>query len=216
MGTRATVDPVLIDRPADSARPCLVWRWDEPVEAISSATLGGGRRRIRWVIDLEVDHTYDRLDPGAHLAEVAGALGLGGLGGLGVGLMTAAPVARWTAGTDGGAVVHGTVGVTRPTWAADDDGVHGSWRPDTINLVVQLPVRLSEAAMVNAVMTITEAKAQALAERGVPGTGTASDAVCVVCPADGAEEPFAGPRSPWGARLARAAHHCVLAGLGAP
>ena len=63
---------------------------------------------------------------------------------------------------------------------------------------------------------MAEAKTQALVERGVPGTGTASDAVCIVCPVDGDEEPFAGPRSPWGARLARATHGCVLAGLGMP
>ena len=79
-----------------------------------------------------------------------------------------------------------------------------------MNVVAFLPVRLSEAALVNAATTITEAKAQALAERCVPGTGTASDAVCVVCPADGDAERFGGPRSRWGAPLARAVHRAVL------
>ena len=108
-------------------------------------------------------------------------------------------------------------------------------------------------------MTITEAKAQALIEAGVPGTGTASDAVVVCWPsavgddaraarhsdaarrsdaarhsggdargraAPGGDSPretdpgfagepeaFAGPRSLWGARLARATHAAVVAGL---
>ena len=36
----------------------------------------------------------------------------------------------------------------------------------TINMLVMVPERLSDAALVNAVATATEAKAQALAERG--------------------------------------------------
>jgi adenosylcobinamide amidohydrolase len=83
----------------------------------------------------------------------------------------------------------------------------------TINLVVSLPVRLTEAALVNAVMTATEAKTQALLEAGVPGTGTASDALCVACPADGNAEQFAGPRARVGAGLARAVHGAVADGV---
>jgi adenosylcobinamide amidohydrolase len=51
-----------------------------------------------------------------------------------------------------------------------------------------------------------------LFEAGCAGTGTPSDAVTVVCPSAGPTEPFAGPRSPWGARLARAVHTAVHAG----
>ncbi len=77
-------------------------------------------------------------------------------------------------------------------------------------MVAQLPVRLTDAALLNALCTVAEAKAQALVEQGVPGTGTPSDAVSVVCPLDGPAEPFAGPRSPWGARLARAVHASIV------
>ena len=103
--------------------------------------------------------------------------------------------------------------MTSPTWAADLDGAISDWHPGTINVVLHVPVRLSDAALLNAIVTATEAKSQALFEHGVPGTGTASDAVCVVCPADGPVEPFAGPRSVWGARIARATHGAVLRGL---
>ena len=54
--------------------------------------------------------------------------------------------------------------------------------------------------------------ASSCARHGSPGTGTASDAVTVVCPPDGPAEAFAGPRSIWGARLARAVRDAVLAG----
>jgi len=47
----------------------------------------------------------------------------------------------------------------------------------------------------------------------VPGTGTASDAVVVVWPPSLPAEPFAGPRSTWGARIARAVHAAVHRGL---
>lgn len=67
--------------------------------------------------------------------------------------------------------------------------------------------------IVNAVATITEAKVQALLERQVLGTGTASDALCILCPLVGDAETFGGPRSTWGARLALATYDAVAAGI---
>ncbi|WP_203857688.1 adenosylcobinamide amidohydrolase, partial [Plantactinospora mayteni] len=86
----------------------------------------------------------------------------------------------------------------------------------TVNIVALLPERLGDAALVNAVATITEAKAQALRELGLPGTGTATDAVTVLCPPDGPAAPYGGPRSRWGAPLARAARRAVRAGGARP
>ena len=88
--------------------------------------------------------------------------------------------------------------------------------PGTINLVVQMPVALDPGAAVNAVMTATEAKVQALRDRGVPGTGTATDAVTVVWLSGSAPERFAGPRSQWGSRLGQAVYRAVWAGAGPP
>ncbi|GIH53404.1 adenosylcobinamide amidohydrolase [Microbispora rosea subsp. aerata] len=85
-------------------------------------------------------------------------------------------------------------------------------RPGTINILVAVPVAFCDAALVNAVMTVTEAKTQALLEAGFPCTGTASDAVCVAVREDGPREAFGGPRSVWGARIARAVHRAVLDG----
>jgi adenosylcobinamide amidohydrolase len=47
---------------------------------------------------------------------------------------------------------------------------------------------------------------------GLDATGTATDAVCIACPDDGPRHAFGGPRSIWGARLARAVHAAVAAG----
>lgn len=74
---------------------------------------------------------------------------------------------------------------------------------------------MTDAALVNVVATATEAKAQALWEHGFEATGTASDALFVasVTPdPDVVAEQFGGPRSAWGARLARAVRTAVFEG----
>jgi adenosylcobinamide hydrolase len=117
---------------------------------------------------------------------------------------------------DGGVTAAATVGVTLPTWAAsEEDGLvdREAGAPGTINLVVLVPARLDDAALLNVATTATEAKAQALAEHGIAGTGTASDAIAVCCPATGPAARFGGPRSTWGARAARAVHAAVSGGL---
>jgi adenosylcobinamide amidohydrolase len=262
----AAVAPELHTIGSADALAVLCWSFAPAgIETLSSAPVGGGRCRIDWLLNIGVAADYARTDLDRHGAEVAAALGLGGTG---AALLTALDVGHVQSVVDDGLRVDATVGVTRPTWAADVDGAFARWptvaspapgdptgevattgyRPGTINVIAQLPVALTDAAAVNAVMTITEAKAQALIEAGVPGTGTASDAVVVCWPSvgageaqevdrdrngdtgggtarggaarDGADgcvagapEAFAGPRSMWGARLARATHAAVVAGL---
>jgi adenosylcobinamide amidohydrolase len=160
------------------------------------------------VINAQVGSDYLRHDQAKHAKELAKSAQLTGTG---VGMFTAADVRRVRLVVDGGVQAEATVGLTHPTWAADVDGAHNG-SPGTINIVAFVPVRLAPAALLNALCTATEAKAQALFETGVPGTGTASDALAIACPADGDAEPFAGPRSVWGARLARAVHAAVRSG----
>jgi adenosylcobinamide hydrolase len=193
-------------------RPVLVWRLDEPMLAIASAPLGGGVGARDWVVNAEVPLEYARSDLEDHLASIADTLGCHGRG---VGFLTAAPVEEFATARDGGVDAHATVGLRHPTWAADvEDGVSAP-PVGTINLVVLLPVPVAPAALVNAVITATEAKTQALFEQRVPATGTASDAICIACPTDGAPETFAGPRSRIGGRIARAVHAAVSAGTAA-
>jgi adenosylcobinamide amidohydrolase len=149
-----------------------------------------------------------------HLAELAADLGLEGEG---VGLLTAARVVDVVQCDDEGVRAAATVGLRVPTWAAVPPGAADRelvpvWRPGTINIIVSVPVPLRDAAYVNAVMTATEAKTQALLDAGFRATGTASDAICVAAPAAGEPEDFAGPRALWGARIARAVHSAVHAG----
>ncbi|MFB7230118.1 adenosylcobinamide amidohydrolase [Streptomyces fimicarius] len=190
----------------------LLLRLGPGVRVCSSAVLGGGIGPRAWILNAQVPGGYPRLDPDRHLAEIAAAEGLTGPG---AGLMTAADVAAYTTGHDGGVTATVTAGLGVRGWAAaPDDGRASSFRPGTVNIVVTLPVALSDAALVNAVATVTEAKVQALLDAGLDCSGTPTDAVCVAAPEPGPDggEPFAGPRSTWGARIARAVHSAVLAG----
>lgn len=189
--------------------PLLVWRCPAPMRAVSSAPCGGGLGLRHWVLNAQVPADYARRDPHVHLGELAAALGLTGSG---VGMLTAAAVERYTADDDGGASVVATVGLGQPILAAAPEEAPADRGAGTINLVAVVSERLSDAALVNAVGTVTEAKAQALAEAGLAATGTATDAVCILCPDEGRPHDFGGPRSRWGSRLARATHAAVLAG----
>ncbi|HEX6452518.1 MAG TPA: adenosylcobinamide amidohydrolase [Trebonia sp.] len=202
--------------------PAALWRADPGYRMISSGITGGGIGPRAWVLNAQVPGGYGRTDPAAHLAEIAGELNLTGTG---VGMLTAAQVTDVVERDDEGVWAAATVGLRVPTWAAAPPGaVDPELAPDvqrasavpppgTINVIVTVPVALSDAAYVNAVTTATEAKTQAVIEAGYSGTGTATDAICVGAPrADETPQDFTGPRSLWGARIARAVHAAVYAG----
>ncbi|MFE4414646.1 adenosylcobinamide amidohydrolase [Streptomyces sp. NPDC056821] len=210
--------PRWLTRTEDGLRlPALVWHVGPGWRMVSNAVLGGGIGERAWVLNAQVAHGYRRTDPERHLAELAGAAGLDGAG---VGLMTAADVTAHGSAEDGGATAVATAGIRVRGWAASPaPGTDGPGAPGTINVVAALPAALSDAALVNAVVTATEAKVQALLEAGYDCSGTPTDAVCVAArtPGDGDElHTFAGPRSLWGARLARAVHGAVRTALPVP
>lgn len=168
-----------------------------------------------WTLNAQVPGGYPRLDPDWHLAEIAAAEALTGAG---AGLMTAADVTAYTVADEEGvtATATATTGLGVRGLAADPAAGHaGPLPPGTVNIVVTVPVAPSDAALVNGVATATEAKVQALLDAGLDCSGTPTDAVCIASPEPGpgaAGEPFAGPRSTWGSRLARAVHTAVREG----
>jgi adenosylcobinamide amidohydrolase len=207
--------PCAGDSPAATA--CLVWRLGAPMRVASTAPVGGGIGLRDWVLNLQVPEGYARRDTEAHVAEVAASLDLAGVG---VGMLTAADVGRVSVSDDEpGVRVEATVGLSLPVWAAAPEDARAQEMarvPGTINIVAFVPACHSDAALANLLCTVTEAKAQALADGGIRGTGTASDAVTVVCPPSGPVEPFGGPRSTHGAPLARAVYGALRAAMEAP
>jgi adenosylcobinamide amidohydrolase len=222
--------------------PVLVWRFGAPLLTCSTGPHGGGLGLRRWAINAQVPRTYAEPDPAAHCAAIAERLGLDGDGvGLltaadvgratraaddGVTVVTTVGLGQpeWAAG-DGD---DGSASGSQSSAPSDEEGAGmavarslGRFagraaakvrREGTINVFAWVPEPLSEAALVNAVGTITEAKVQALFDAGVAATGTATDAVVVACPIGGQPQPYGGPRSQLGAPLARAAHAAILAG----
>jgi adenosylcobinamide hydrolase len=187
--------------------PLLLWRFAAPVRVVASAPHGGGIGTRRWVINAQVPASYGRRDPDHHLRSLGISLGLAGRG---VGMLTAADVRSYATAADDGVEAVATVGLGHPILAAADDAQADL--VGTINVLVLVPAHLSDAALVNLVGTVTEAKVQAVRDLGLDATGTATDAVCVASAADGPVAAFGGPRSLWGARVARAVHGAVLAG----
>jgi adenosylcobinamide hydrolase len=211
-GRTPTLDqPQLLSRHEDGAELAMaLWRFGSPLLALSSAPYGGGWGERHWILAAQVVHGYHRTDPVGHLAGLARDLGLDGPG---IGMLTAVDVRLVTASHEDGVAAAATVGLTDPCWAATTAPATGSpGTAGTVNIVAVLGRRLSRAALVNAVMTVTEAKSQALWEAGFAGTGTPSDAVAVLCAPAGPAEAFGGPRSRYGSRLARAVHRAVLDG----
>lgn len=190
--------------------PMQVWRLPGAIPAISSAALGGGLRTPAWVINATVPMSYDRDDPEVHLRELAEFAGLNGDG---VGLLTGVDVTEMVTFDDDGVRVWATVGLGNAVKAAApaDEAAEAV---GTINVVACVPARLSDAALVNAVATVAEAKAQALRDLGLEATGTSTDAVCLLT-ADapmGLDERYGGPRSRWGRPLGWAAYNAILIG----
>lgn len=190
--------------------PVLVWRFPAPMRSIATSPHGGGLGVRRWAINAQVPAAYVRRDPDRHLSKLGVSMGLPGRG---VGMLTAADVRQHLIAEDEGVEAFATVGMTQPILAAAPEPAGGAAIAGTINVVAVVDHRLSDAALVNAVATATEAKVQALLDAGLRATGTATDAVCILCPDEGQTATFGGPRSVWGSRLARAVHAAVRGGI---
>lgn len=202
----------------------------EPLAVLSSAVAGGGYGRAREILNLHVDDKYDGEHPEDDLAAVAAELGAETPF---VGLMTAAytQFARCAVETLGDLKVAAVVsiglsnttsaGVTPPI-GADAAGEAGPEAgpadprpaatpgPGTINVILLVDGSLTPAAMVNAVITATEAKTMTLGAwdvktpEGDAASGTSTDTVVVACTGRGEELCYAGPATPVGWLAARA------------
>jgi adenosylcobinamide hydrolase len=195
--------------------PVSLRTFPAPMRVVSTAPLGGGFGiRHHWW-NAQVPSDYPGHDVDADVVAIARCLGVDPADA--VGMLTAVDVRDEWHGADGGVEVVATVGVTHPAWAAVREQAHDPANDvavaGTINVFVAVPARLGDAALVNAACTATEAKAQALVEAGIAGTGTASDALAVAARLDGRPHTYGGPRSRWGARVARAVHGAVRDGL---
>ncbi len=73
--------------------------------------------------------------------------------------------------------------------------------PHTINVIVFSREGMGDAALLETIITVTEAKAQALREMGYVFTGTTTDAVMVACEGEPTQHAFAGTLTEVGRRV---------------
>lgn len=188
---------------------------------LSSSFFGGGFRRVRHILNAQVAEDYCSDNPAADLRAIAACCGVTEAF---VGLLTAVPVrdARIVCAEQHGLRV--AVLLTAGVGNATSAGVSRPFLagPGTINCIVLLDARLTRAAMVNAVLTLTEAKTAVLQELGIRtadgalATGTSTDTVTVAITGRGPAHPYAGPATLAGwliaSTLRQALREALLAG----
>ncbi|MEW6085760.1 MAG: adenosylcobinamide amidohydrolase [Chloroflexota bacterium] len=186
-----------------------------PLNALSSGVVGGGFQKTRHILNLKVDKNYAGANPAADLRRFAREKGIHENF---IGMMTAAsvgaavPVFLTEHGLTVGALV--TMGMSNAACA----GVTPPFLPNsagTINIILLLQARLSRAALVNAVITATEAKTAVLSELGYraqdghPATGTSTDSMVIAAANEGDTIQYAGTATLAGWLIARAVRQSI-------
>lgn len=189
-----------------------------PLSVVSSAVVGGGIGQARAVVNVHVPKNYPCAAPEADLARFCRERAIPEPY---VGLLTSA----WTEKAELSIeAAHGitvlavvTVGLGNPV-AAGVSPV-AAWSSSTINTIVVIDGDPEPGALVNAVITATEAKILALVDAGIrspegaPASGTSTDAVVIAATGRGRSCRFGGPASELGWIVARAVRAAVGEGI---
>lgn len=196
----------------------VVVRARAPLRVVSSAAVGGGFGEARAIINLHVPKDYPCADPAGDVARFC--LGRG-IPEPWVGLLTSAWTHEAQVSVESGHGVNAlavvTVGLSNRVAAGLT--TRAAAPPSTINSIVVIDGDPGPAALVNAVITATEAKALALVAAGIrcadgqPSSGTSTDAVVIAATGRGLRLRFGGPISELGWVVARAVRAAVDAGI---
>ena len=196
---------------------------DRPLKVLSSAVLGGNLRQARYIINHSVDKNYNGSDPEQDLKQVAESLNLEQDV---VGMMTAVSVTHTVLSCGSqkelSVATLCTSGIGNPGVAGVPvSKLQSKMQPGTINIILLIDGNLSDSAMVNAVITATEAKARALFKakislpNGEPITGTTSDAIVVSCTGRGKSLHYAGTATDLGYLIGLTVYNAVSQGVDA-
>ncbi len=199
-----------------------------PMDSLGSAVYGGGMQSLERFVNIYVDRFYRCDDPVHDIRNLLGEWGYPERGT--AGLLTAVQLQHAAVaeeqGADFGVLCCATAGVSNAARAGVKRTTFpASWTPGTINMMLVVDGRMTPAAMVNAVITATEAKAAALsdlgicdAENGLTATGTTTDAVMLGV-SQRAEWPllhaYAGTATDLGGAIGRLVYDAVRASLAA-
>ncbi len=163
--------------------------------AISSGVLGGWGK-VEHLFNHTVREWLD--DPKEYVRRVANRFGIRRF----FGLLTAVPMDKLSVVSVGNVTAFVTAGITNP-----------NERIGTINIIIVIEGEMPESAMINAVITATEAKSFALLKAGLNFTGTSTDAVIVAKTCEGDYYEYAGYVSELGRRIWNAVKRGVTESL---
>ena len=162
-----------------------------------STGLLGGWKKVNYAFNHTVkDEVLE--NPNSYVRSVARKFNLKNY----FGLLTSVPMSKITIKHCEDVSVFSTVGINNPNSPIG-----------TINIITVLDCRIPRSAMLNAIITITEAKAKALIESGHNFTGTSTDAVIILTTQKGRYYQYAGPASELGEKLWEATTECIKDGI---
>jgi adenosylcobinamide amidohydrolase len=191
---------------------------DASLLTLNSSIWGGGYGRARYLVNRQVPKSYMCDDPEAEMESFLQSQGFD------TGSTAAMMTAAWVA--DAGEChlsrdnlhvsVWVTAGLGNTVRAGTTEGTDRLY-PGTINSIVVVDGQLVEAAMVNAVITVTEAKAAALQDLGVKArnsellaTGTSTDAVLIATTGRGDLFRYAGTAATIGYMIGKAVYDATI------
>lgn len=191
------------------------------MDCLSSAIHGGGMRKIDRIANIYVDQFYDCNHPEQDIEKLFCEWEYPLLST--AGLLTAvhleyAAVHEET-GKDASLFCCTTAGVSNGARAGSERTTYPVYQPGTINIILMIDARMTQAAMVNAIITAVEAKAAALAdlgirdaENGLIATGTTTDSIVVGVSQSvtyPTEHRYCGTATDLGAGIGRAVYRTV-------
>lgn len=204
----------------------LIVTSDRPFHTVSSSLFGGGCQQKKYLVNAQVPHGYSSADPWRDLEQRVHDLGLPIEET--AGMMTAADVDQVVEGVAFGDQfclrTYVTAGVGNAARAGVRRKTYPGYIAGTINIIVAIDGRLTEAALINAVITITEAKTAALQDSGIvirdgserTATGTTTDAVIVAAtqsPAYTGVHLYTGLATELGGTIADTVYHSLTQSL---
>ena len=210
----------------DGEMATAVIRLSERMEVLSSAVLNGGHNVTDTLFIMQVSHGYNSND---HMGDILQVREKYDLPEDSVGFMTAAEVkylfsvsekehegVTTFAAATAGLSNHVVAGELLDNWEERFQISQERYRMligGTINIIGVSPFPLTDAAKINLMIPLTEAKSAAMASLGYKETGTTSDAMAIVSPIGEPRINFSGTGTPLGIAMARSVKEAVASNL---
>lgn len=187
---------------------------ESPLTTLSSAIIGGGYSNTRNIINAYVDKNFHVDNPQAWLQVLANKININESF---IGLLTAVKLHKVRIATMQAENLIVSAIITAGVGNASNAGITlpFSSQPSTINTILLLDSNLTHEAMLNAVITATEAKTAVLHAKNILtpdneiATGTSTDTVTIATTGNGTQQMYAGPVTTIGWLIARAVRQAL-------